>query len=67
MNGVEVKKKRQELGLSQEDVAACIGVTQGYLSQVESGKKPMGVDQSVRLKSFFHTHSEPTYKVRKRK
>ena len=37
----EVKKRRRELGLSQDEMSNRLGVSQQFLSQVENGTRPL--------------------------
>lgn len=36
----KVREKRRELGLSQDDVAAILNVTRGFIGQIESPASP---------------------------
>ena len=47
-----LKRYRKKLGLSQGDLAVLTGVTQSYISQIESGLCNMTVD----LLDIFATH-----------
>ena len=44
-----IKKAREELGLSQEDVAKSVGITQPAYSYIENGFKNPSVPTLVRL------------------
>lgn len=37
--GLRIRRRRKELGFSQEKVACCCSITVSYLSQIECGKK----------------------------
>ena len=37
--GLKFKSKRESLGLTQSDFSKLLGITQGYLSDVENGLK----------------------------
>ncbi len=47
--GENARRRRSELGLSQEDVAHRVGITVGYYSQVERGRRNMTVDVLARI------------------
>jgi transcriptional regulator with XRE-family HTH domain len=44
-----LKKARKGSGLDQEDVAKLLGVTQSYISKIESGQRRIDI---VQLKAF---------------
>jgi transcriptional regulator with XRE-family HTH domain len=39
--GVKLAKRRKEIGLKQSDVASALGVSTAFVSQLETGKKPV--------------------------
>ncbi len=47
--GQRIKRRRQELGLNQVALARAAGVTQGYLSAVETGRRHLGSATIKRL------------------
>lgn len=53
MIGERLKQFRKEKGLSQKDIAAAIGMTQGYISEVEKGLKLPGSEFLISLKKSF--------------
>ena len=42
--GIAVRKRRKELGLSQEDLGLRIGLDQGYVSRIEQGQMNITLD-----------------------
>ena len=44
-----LRKARKEKGLDQEEVANLLGVTQSYISKIESGQRRIDI---VQLKAF---------------
>jgi len=44
-----LKRARKERGLDQEDVSKLLGVTQSYISKIESGQRRIDI---VQLKAF---------------
>jgi transcriptional regulator with XRE-family HTH domain len=47
--GEKIKALREERGLTQGDLAALIGVTQGRISHCESGKRPVSLKMAVKI------------------
>lgn len=47
--GPKIRKMRNELGLTQSEVAKALGVTPGYISNVENGRTAL----SLRLLIYF--------------
>lgn len=47
--GAVLKFQRHRLGLTQEEVAARVGISAGHLSQVEAGKKIPSLELLVNL------------------
>jgi transcriptional regulator with XRE-family HTH domain len=50
-----MKARRQELGLSQDDVAKRAGVEQTYISDLEMGKKRPLIDSLAKLATALDT------------
>jgi transcriptional regulator with XRE-family HTH domain len=50
-----LKKARKEAGLDQEDVAKLLGVSQSYISKMESGQRRIDV---VQLKAFARIYKK---------
>lgn len=46
-----VEKKRKELGLSQDEFAAQIGISRQYYSEIESGKRTPSVNLAKEIGS----------------
>lgn len=44
---------RDQLGLSQKDLAAKLGITPSHLSQCLSGKKEVGLETFTRMRQFY--------------
>ena len=53
-----LKALRKRKGLSQVQLAQLLGVSQGYLSQVEKGRKPMGPAADRILKWVMENDAE---------
>ena len=51
-----LKRARKEAGLGQEKVAKLLGVSQSYMSKVESGQRRIDL---VQLKQFARTYKKP--------
>ena len=51
--GVQVRAKRLELGLTQQDVAAALGYTTSMISQIESGDVLPNFDKALQLARYL--------------
>ena len=51
--GERMRKLREHAGERQEDVAPELGITQGQLSRIESGKAAPSVEVLLRLRKRF--------------
>ena len=49
----KLKKMREEAGLRQGQIADYLGVTQTYISKVETGERNLAVEQLERLLAFY--------------
>jgi len=52
----QLKKAREGVGLSQEEVAKILGKTQSYISKIESGQRKVDV---IQLKEFAKIYQKP--------
>lgn len=59
--GAELRRAREELGLSQAAVAARLGVSPAYVSMLESGAKNLTLGQLARLASAMGTRLQITF------
>lgn len=50
-----LKKAREEAGLDQKEVARLLGVTQSYVSKIESGQRRIDI---VQLKKFARIYKK---------
>lgn len=48
-----LKQMREEAGLRQGQIADYLGVTQTYISKVETGERNLAVEQLERLLAFY--------------
>lgn len=51
--GMQVRAKRQELGLTQQDVATAAGYTVSMISQIESGDVLPNLDKAMQLARYL--------------
>lgn len=47
--GANIRRLREERDLNQYELAAAIGITAGYLSQLERGTKPLNVSTALEI------------------
>lgn len=47
--GANIRRLREERGINQYELAAAIGITAGYLSQLERGTKPLNVSTALEI------------------
>ncbi|WP_186355940.1 helix-turn-helix transcriptional regulator [Streptomonospora sp. PA3] len=52
--GYEVRRRRQRAGMTQQQVAKALHISQSHLSDVEAGKKGLGTEQIPRLDSVLN-------------
>ena len=61
--GRELRQRREELGMTQAEVAGHLGVSQAYIQKVEAGRDNLTVGQLARLAEALSTnlriHLEP--------
>ena len=48
-----IKEKREELKLTQEEVAQAIGITRNYFSDIENGRYQPSFNTSIKLIKFL--------------
>jgi transcriptional regulator with XRE-family HTH domain len=53
VNGADVKDARLALSLTQNDAALKLGVTQAYLSMIESGSRPVSMELALKALDVF--------------
>jgi transcriptional regulator with XRE-family HTH domain len=53
--GLMLKGSRSKAGLTQKQVADALGISQNHISEMESGKRPIGKVMALRLAKFFKT------------
>jgi transcriptional regulator with XRE-family HTH domain len=53
-----VKRLRQEIGLSQEELASHLGISRTALSQVESGERKLSAEEAGRLAQALNVSSD---------
>ena len=51
----KIRKRRRDLGFTQEQLAERINVSRGYISSVECGNKSMTIDTLARLANALKT------------
>ncbi|TSB46691.1 helix-turn-helix domain-containing protein [Alkalicoccobacillus porphyridii] len=56
-----VKKARQELGYSLELAATKIGISAGYLSQIETGKRQISSERALLIANVYNVQLEDIF------
>jgi transcriptional regulator with XRE-family HTH domain len=56
--GEKIKNLREQVGLSQADLADQLGVNRVVVSQIESGQRKISAEETVHLAKFFNTTSD---------
>lgn len=46
---MNIREKREELGLSQKELAKKIGITQSFLCDIEQGRSKPSIDVAIKL------------------
>ena len=46
---MNIREKREELGLSQKELAEKIGITQSFLCDIEQGRSKPSIDVAIKL------------------
>jgi XRE family transcriptional regulator, regulator of sulfur utilization len=47
--GHNMRRRRKELGMSQEELGDCAGLEQSYVSNVEAGTRNVSIDNIARI------------------
>ncbi len=53
--GITLRGYRQRDGLSQVELAEKVGARQSHISEIESGRRPIGKQLAHKLAAVFHT------------
>lgn len=56
--GKKIKKLREQVGLSQEDLARRLKISRVAVSQIESGERKISAEETARLAKVFNTTSD---------
>jgi transcriptional regulator with XRE-family HTH domain len=62
LNGTKISRLRRLLGLSQADLAAIVGTSQPFISEIERGIKPVPEERAARLEQALDL-TEATRKI----
>ena len=46
---MNIREKREELGLSQKELAEKSGITQSFLCDIEQGRSKPSIDEAIKL------------------
>jgi transcriptional regulator with XRE-family HTH domain len=58
MRGVKIRKLRDNLGYSQEYVAAKLGIAQNTYSKIETGQSPLTIERAKKLAELFEVEPD---------
>ena len=61
---VDLLSVRKSFGLSQQDVARIIGVSKGYISAVENGRKSLSAEKEAQLINYLNVKSKANVTVK---
>lgn len=53
-----IRALREDADLTQTQVAEAIGTNQSYYSKQELGKKPIPIEQLIKLCQYFHVSAD---------
>ena len=56
--GERIKQMREDLGLSQEDLAENLGINRVSLSQIENGQREVGAEEVAKFSEVFNISSD---------
>lgn len=62
----DISRLRKENGMSQNELANHLQMTQSFLSAIENGKSPLPVEKEEKLREIFHLHDLNDYIMDKR-
>lgn len=52
---LDIKKIRYGLGITQDELAEALSVTQGFVSKLERGERDLSLDQRVVLRNLINS------------
>lgn len=55
---LRIKEVREELGVSQTELATALGVSKGYMSQLENGKRRLNLETQIEIAKFLCVPAE---------
>ncbi len=60
-----IKKRREEKGISQYDLAASVGMTQSQISKIESGKRNVKANELLQIAQALDSTVEELFLAEK--
>lgn len=60
-----IREKREQLGISQKELADACGITQSHLCDIEQGRKKPSIDVAVRIARALKVRSIKFFEQRK--
>lgn len=58
---IELQKVRKESGLSSEQLAKEIGISKGYYSMIENGKRGLSYSMAVKIAGVFNKEPDDIF------
>ena len=61
---MNIREKREELGLSQKELAEKIGITQSFLCDIEQGRSKPSIDVAIKLAKVLEARENAIIKIK---
>ena len=54
---MNIKEKREELGISQKELAEKVGISQSFLCDIEQGRSKPSIDTAIKISQVLNVES----------
>ena len=61
---MNIREKREELGLSQKELAKKIDITQSFLCDIEQGRSKPSIDVAIKLAKVLEARENAIIKIK---